>query len=82
MKSLDFSIKPIFPAALTKRHPLSSKVDTNFVEKRLSLGIVRSHTKAMKFFSLLTAKQCMKLYLASLGTWNLTMFEESVERTY
>jgi hypothetical protein len=37
-------------AALTTRHPSNANVGSNFVDKRRSLGIVRSRTQAMGFF--------------------------------
>jgi hypothetical protein len=43
---------------LTTWHPLSVKVDTNFANKRWSLGIVRSWTQATEF-SLVT---CLQYY--------------------
>jgi hypothetical protein len=45
---------------LTTWHPLSAKVDTDFAEKRSSVGIVRSRTKArgLELFLLFIFKTC------------------------
>jgi hypothetical protein len=37
--------RPSVPIVLTKQRPSIRKVCTNFADQRLSVGIVRSHTK-------------------------------------